>query len=59
MKMAKPTIDVRSDVSCYVKIGDYTLYLEVSSETDNKPFVSYWHKDMSSDAEEIKLKEVV
>tara|TARA_X000001382_G_C3035724_1_gene136207 strand:- start:128 stop:307 length:180 start_codon:yes stop_codon:yes gene_type:complete len=49
MKMAKPTIDVRSDVSCYVKIGDYTLYLEVSSATENKPYVSYWHKDMPPD----------
>ena len=47
--MAKPTIDARSDVSCYVKIGDHTFYLEVSSATENKPYVSYWHKDMPSD----------
>ena len=47
--MTKPTIDARSDVSCYVKIGDHTFYLEVSSATENKPYVSYWHKDMPSD----------
>ena len=35
-------IDVKSDVSCYVKIGEHTFYLEVSSATENKPYVIHW-----------------
>lgn len=40
-------IDVKSDVSCYVKIGEYTFYLEVSSATENKPYVTHWHGEMT------------
>ena len=47
--MTKPTIDIKSDFSCYVEIEKFTIYLEVSSATENKPSVSYWHKDMPPD----------
>ena len=47
--MSKPTIDIKSDFSCYVEIEKFTIYLEVSPATENKPYVSYWHKDMPPD----------
>ena len=56
--MAKPTIDVRSDVSCYVKIGDHTFYLEVSPDTKNKPFVSYWYGEMPHTKDVIDMVEM-
>ena len=47
--MSKPTIDIKSDFSCYVEIEKFTIYLEVSPATENKPYVSYWRKDMPPD----------
>lgn len=41
-KAKQMIIDVRSPVSAYIKINGYTIYLEVSSATDNIPYTSYW-----------------
>ena len=38
-------VDVRSPVSGYITINGFTIYIEVSEATDNKPYISYWHKD--------------
>ena len=38
-------VDVRSPVSGYITINGFTVYIEVSEATDNKPYISYWHKD--------------
>ena len=40
-------VDVRSPVSCYIMIGGYTIYIEVSQATDDKPHISYWEEDRS------------
>lgn len=42
-------IDVRTPVSAYVKINGYTVYIEVSSATDNIPYTSYWLDSDQSD----------
>ena len=47
-KRSNVRIDVKSDVSCYVKIGEHTFYLEVSSATENKPYVTHWHGEMTN-----------
>ncbi len=44
-------IDIRSPVSAYVKINGYTIYIEVSSATDNIPYTSYW---LDSDDRELE-----
>lgn len=38
-------VDVRSPVSGYITINGFTVYIEVSEATENKPYISYWHKD--------------
>ena len=38
-----------ADKSCYVQIGGYTVYIEVSSATDNVPLVNYWTEDYPQD----------
>ena len=44
-------IDVRTPVSAYVKINGYTIYLEVSSATNNIPYISYWLDNDDSELE--------
>lgn len=39
----------KADVSCYVEINGYTIYLEVSGATDNVPLVNYWTEDYPQD----------
>ena len=34
-----------SDVSGYITIGDWELYIEVSNATEAKPYISAWVKD--------------
>ena len=38
-----------ADKSCYVEINGYTVYIEVSSATDNVPLVNYWTEDYPQD----------
>ena len=38
-------VDVQSPVSGYITINGFTVYIEVSKATENKPYISYWHKD--------------
>jgi len=38
-----------ADKSCYVQINGYTVYIEVSSATDNVPLVNYWTEDYPQD----------
>ena len=38
-----------ADISCYVEINGYTIYLEVSDATSGVPSVSYWKKDYPQD----------
>ena len=42
-------IDIRSDHSGYIMIGDYTIYIEVSEATENKPKIAYWKDDWDDD----------
>jgi len=42
-------LDVRGKDSCYVTIGDYTFYLELSEATSNRPYISYWKEDWEDD----------
>jgi len=35
-------VDIRSPVSGYIMINGYTIYVEVSEATENKPHISYW-----------------
>ena len=37
-------VDVRSPVSGYIMINGYTIYVEVSEATENKPKIAYWGK---------------
>ena len=37
-------VDVRSPVSGYIMIGGYTIYIEVSQATDDKPHIRYLGK---------------
>lgn len=47
--------DVRSPVSTYIELNGYTIYVEVSEATENKPYVSCWNKD-NPDKEEYWLE---
>jgi hypothetical protein len=38
-----------SDVSGYLTVGDWKLYIEVSNATDGEPFISSWKKDWPVD----------
>lgn len=38
-----------ADKSCYVEIGGFTVYIEVSGATDNVPLVNYWTEDYDDD----------
>jgi hypothetical protein len=38
-----------SDVSGYLTIGDWKLYIEVSDATEVKPYISAWLKDTYHD----------
>ena len=42
-------VDVRSPVSGYIMINGYTIYVEVSEATDNKPHIRYWGKKEEED----------
>ena len=42
-------IDIRSDHSGYVSIGDHKICIEVSDATDNKLYLSYWKEDWKDD----------
>ena len=42
-------VDVRSPVSGYIMIGGYTIYIEVSQATDDKPYIRYWGKKEEED----------
>tara|TARA_Y100001938_G_scaffold44614_1_gene61950 strand:+ start:418 stop:588 length:171 start_codon:yes stop_codon:yes gene_type:complete len=42
MKIKRPEMTASSQHSCYIKIGEYIIYLEVSEATENKPHVSFW-----------------
>ena len=35
-------VDVRSPVSSYITINGFTIYIEVSEATENKPCINYW-----------------
>ena len=37
-------VDVRSPVSAYIELNGFTIYVEVSEDTENKPHISYWEK---------------
>tara|TARA_R110000744_G_scaffold125139_3_gene230806 strand:- start:7425 stop:7556 length:132 start_codon:yes stop_codon:yes gene_type:complete len=41
----KMKIDKRSEEAVYVEINGWVIYLEVSSATKNKPYVSKWRAD--------------
>tara|TARA_R110002020_G_scaffold221919_3_gene430132 strand:+ start:1536 stop:1727 length:192 start_codon:yes stop_codon:yes gene_type:complete len=38
-----------ADKSCYVEIGGFTVYIEVSGATDDVPLVNYWAEDYPED----------
>ena len=40
----KMIVDVRSPVSAYIELNGFTIYVEVSEATENKPHISYWEK---------------
>lgn len=42
--MARPEMTASSEQSCYIRIGDYIVYLEVSEATEGKPVVTFWKK---------------
>jgi hypothetical protein len=37
-------VDVKSPVSAYIELNGFTIYVEVSEATENKPYISYWEK---------------
>ncbi len=37
-------VDVRSPVSAYIELNGFTIYVEVSEATENKPNIIYWEK---------------
>ena len=45
----KGTPKFSADKSCYVEIGGFTIYIEVSGATDDVPMVSYWAEDYPED----------
>ena len=42
--MARPEMTASSEQSCYIRIGDYIVYLEVSEATEGKRLVTFWKK---------------
>ena len=38
-------VDVRSPVSAYIELNGFTIYIEVSEATENKPYISYWEDE--------------
>ena len=42
-------IDILSDHSGYVSIGDHKIYIEVSDATDNRLHLSYWKEGWDDD----------
>ena len=42
-------MSISTEHSCYVSIKDYTVYIEVSEATDNKPYISFWKKGWKDD----------
>ena len=38
----RPIMAASSEQSCYIRIGEYIVYLEVSDVSDNKPQVKIW-----------------
>ena len=51
MKSEKLNIEVSlsSENSCYVSVKDYTIYVEVSQATNDKPYISFWKKGWEDD----------
>ncbi len=43
------TVDVRSPVSAYIELNGFTIYVEVSEATENKPQIHYWKKGEEDD----------
>tara|TARA_B110000208_G_scaffold148325_1_gene178957 strand:- start:856 stop:1035 length:180 start_codon:yes stop_codon:yes gene_type:complete len=46
---SEPATVLSAEVSCYVKIADHTIYLEVSAATGGVPLVSYWTDEYAED----------
>ena len=42
-------IDIRSDHSCFVTTGDFTIYIELSEATDNRLYLTYCMEDWDDD----------
>ena len=42
-------IEICSDHSGYVRIGDHKIYIEVSDATDNRLYLSYWKEGWDDD----------
>ena len=42
-------MSISTEHSCYVSIKDYTVYIEVSEATNNKPYISFWKKGWEDD----------
>ena len=51
MKSEKLNIEVSlsSEHSCYVSVKYYTIYVEVSQATNDKPYISFWKKGWDDD----------
>lgn len=41
-------VDVRTTSCGYITVNGFTIYIEVSEATENKPYISYW-KDGEQD----------
>ena len=42
-------VALSSENSCYVSVKDYTIYVEVSKATNDKPYISFWKKGWQDD----------
>jgi len=42
-------MSISSEHSCYVSVKGYTIYVEVSQATNNKPYISFWKKGWEDD----------
>ena len=42
-------VSISSEHSCYVSVKDYTIYVEVSQATNDKPYISFWKKGWDDD----------
>ena len=42
-------VSLSSENSCYVSVKDYTIYVEVSKATNDKPYISFWKKGWKDD----------